>query len=128
MNSSSHSLSGTLALNQSADCLPVPKTQITGPRRLLARALWAAVVALNVCLFVVGLAPRIEVMILHSDPALRYILGVTPVGIPDDAILLYRTVLDLLLVLGFWIVAVITPWRRSTSCISIFFPAPPSLL
>ncbi|HLY25731.1 MAG TPA: hypothetical protein VKQ72_05285 [Aggregatilineales bacterium] len=123
MSSSSSAVNGVLALNQSASATPVSETQIKGNWRIVARALWAAIIALNVCLFVVGLAARIEVMLLHSDTTLRFALGVTPVGISDDAILLYRTILDLLLVLGFWIVAIIIYWRRSSDWMAIFVSA-----
>src|SRR5579859_4638879 len=81
------------------------------------------IIAPNVCIFLVGLSARLEVMLLHTDTPLRYTLGPSPVGIPDDAILLYRTILDILIILGFWILAILIYWRRSSDWMAIFVSA-----
>src|SRR5579859_627467 len=81
------------------------------------------IIAPNVCIFLVGLSARLEVMLLHTDTPLRYTLGPSPVGIPDDAILLYRTILDILIILGFWVIAILIYWRRSSDWMAIFVSA-----
>lgn len=98
-------------------------TQLDGIWRVIGRAVWATILAVNGCFFVVGLMARLSVILSHTGGSLDYSVGLSPVSLPPDTLLIYRSVLDILLVLGFWLVAVAIFWRRSNDWLAIFVSA-----
>lgn len=96
------------------------RTRITGYRRALMRALWGSLLVLNLILFFTGLLVRFDEIITHTETIQVYSLGPTPLDIPTDLALIYRTILDVVIILGFWIVAILIFWRKSDDWLAIF--------
>ncbi len=90
---------------------------LSGRRLVLARAGWAALVALNLVLFIVAVP---ALFVQRSAPPEPVRVGLAQLGLSEGLYAAYFTVLLVVFGLGCFAVAAVIAWRRSTDSIGLF--------